>query len=158
MWGFGSVAAYGLTLTTDESKWLLLYPGCFTPEKRVLGVLSYQNNLILTSDHRWHSMCWHLSQLSHRTVCQHFPVFSQFWGPVSCCIGDAAWRKPPRSLLMSRAPHVMQGICWKFDSYTGIQQFPTVLNPKFQYSAFGTWWLTVTHGRGSEGDRCEWSG
>ena len=26
------------------------------------------------------------------------------------------------------------------------------------YRAFGTWWHTVTHGRGSEGERCEWSG
>ena len=27
-----------------------------------------------------------------------------------------------------------------------------------RYSAFGTRWHTVTHGRGSEGERCEWSG
>jgi len=26
------------------------------------------------------------------------------------------------------------------------------------YSALGIWWHTVTHGRGSEGERCEWSG
>jgi len=26
-----------------------------------------------------------------------------------------------------------------------------------KYSAFGTWWKTVAHGRGCEGERCEWS-
>ena len=27
-----------------------------------------------------------------------------------------------------------------------------------RYTAFGIWWHMVTHGRGSEGERCEWSG
>jgi len=27
-----------------------------------------------------------------------------------------------------------------------------------RYTAFGTWWHTVTHGRGSEGETGEWSG
>ena len=26
------------------------------------------------------------------------------------------------------------------------------------YSSFGTWWHTVTHGRGNEGETGEWSG
>ena len=26
------------------------------------------------------------------------------------------------------------------------------------YSSFGTWWHTVTHGKGSEGETGEWSG
>jgi len=27
-----------------------------------------------------------------------------------------------------------------------------------KYTAFGMWWHTVTHGRGSEGETGEWSG
>jgi len=29
---------------------------------------------------------------------------------------------------------------------------------KLRYSSIETWWHTVTHGRGSEGETCEWSG
>jgi len=32
------------------------------------------------------------------------------------------------------------------------------LSDHYSYSGFGTWWHTGTHGRGSEGERCEWSG
>jgi len=31
-------------------------------------------------------------------------------------------------------------------------------SPKIRYSSVETWWHTVTHGRGSEGETCEWNG
>jgi len=44
---------------------------------------------------------------------------------------------------------------WPSDGAEGGQ---TVSQLTVCHSAFGTWWHTVTHGRGSEGERCDWSG
>ena len=33
-----------------------------------------------------------------------------------------------------------------------------LLNKSLKYTAFGMWWHTVTHGRGSEWETGEWSG
>ena len=38
------------------------------------------------------------------------------------------------------------------------QSANTRTSRRLLYSSFETWWHTVTHGRGSEGEKCEWSG
>ena len=42
--------------------------------------------------------------------------------------------------------------------YSGLEDTAIVCRSLDNYSSFGTWWHTVTHGRGSEGETGEWSG
>ena len=79
-------------------------------------------------------------------------------------------QQPPLPLSNSRSPCSWPGGHPRSHSTEAILERPAIQRSALirhrwytgvrisSYSAFGTWWHTATHGRGSEGERCEWSG
>ena len=49
-------------------------------------------------------------------------------------------------------------LLWVYNKRQGLEMYALHLGVILMYSSFGTWWHTVTHGRGNEGETGEWSG